>query len=532
MGFSHFTELYSHIMRVINNSTYLYPDRRGFLTRSFHKAGQPACRQAGNVPPIGCDGIYGFHYRIIILLCLLIFSVASFSFADERVLDLSPLYYRKTDEAKQLKEVEILGSVFELKYSPEARKYSLKPFFNLEEDTVKKEKLTEILWPIGKFKRTEKGKLDWILPLYYSKYDTWDDGKETGTTMLLPFYIGGEAENGNYHLFFPLYGNLKGWFNKDEIKIALFPLYSSTVKGNDSSTEVMWPIFHYAKGEGHEGYRLWPFYGYDKKEGKHLKRFYLWPFVNYQKFYEGDKLVKTSFLSLPFYGFTESEKRSVETIMFPLYVHDKSSTRKYNRYDIIWPIFSFSRGEGRHITQFFPLFRFDRKGDTVHDVILWPFYWFDKVSSDGYERKESRLVPFFEDRRESWEKDKTDGRLVSLWPFYSYKRDRKDNVKISSPSLLAFLGYGKFREKMEENYSFLWAFYKYEGDKEGNSKSAYLWSLYKDQKSKTGRSINIPLFFSYNRDEKGEKTSFLKGLFETKKEGDKTKLKLFYIPLF
>jgi len=529
MGFSHFTELYSHIMRVINNSTYLYPDRRGFLTPSGRE--QPACRQAGNVPPIGRDDIYGFHYRIIILFCLLIFSVAPFSFAEEKVFNLSPLYYSKTDEAKQLKNVEIFGSIFEFKYTPETHKYSLKPFFNLEEDTARKEKLTEILWPIGKFKRTEKGKLEWILPVYYSKYDTWEDGKETGTTMLLPFYIGGKAENGSYNLFFPIYGNLKGWFNKDEIRVALFPVYSTAAKDSDKSLDFMWPIFHYVKGEGHEGYRFWPLYGYDRKEGKHLKRFYLWPFVNYQKFYEEGNLVKTSFLALPFYGFTKSKNRSVETIMFPLYVHDKNSTRDYNRYDIIWPVFSFSRGKGRQITQFFPLFRFDKKEDATHNVILWPFYWYDKINTDNYERQVSRLVPFYEDKREIWERDKTNERTVSLWPFYSYNRDRMDNVKALSPSLLSFLGYGRFRERIEANYSFLWAFYKYEGDKEGNSESKLLWSLYKDKKSKTKRSISIPLFFSYNRDEKGEKTSFLKGLFETKKEGDKKSLKLFYIPL-
>jgi len=518
---SRLAESFSHIVVPKNKLPYFNPDRQGFLTPS---------QQDENILPIRCNVTYCFHYRIIILFCLIIFSIPSSLFAEEMSLNLSPLYYQRADESKGLKQIEILGSLFRLKFTHQERNYSLKPLFNFEEDIAKKEKTVEVLWPLGKYQRTEKKKEGRFLPFYYSKYETLEDSREIGTSMFLPLYIGGETEKGKYHLFFPFYGTLKSWFTKDEMRIFLFPLYIDSVKENDKSREVLWPIFHYAKGEKHTGYRFWPIYGFDKIEGKHLKTFYLWPLVNYQKIYEGDKLVKKRFISLPFYGFQESDGRNVEAILFPLYVHDKSRTQKYNRYDIIWPIFSLSYGEGRQIKQFFPLFRFDKRGNTTHDIILWPLFWFDRVSSDGYERRVNRFAPLFEDRKETWTKEEKKGRSISLWPIISYDRDREDNVKISVPSLVSFLGHERFRERMEENYSYLWTLYKYERDKEGNSASTLFWKLFKDEKKGSERSIEIPLIFSYTKNEKGNSFSLLKGFLERKNEGEKSRWKILYIP--
>lgn len=453
------------------------------------------------------------------------------AFSEEKALDLSPLYYKKTDDSKKSAEVRILGPLFELKYTPEKLNYALRPFLNVEEDIGKKEINTDFFWPFGRYSRDEKSVLKRFIPLYFSKYDTQDDGRKEGYTMLFPFYIGGEAENGKYNLFFPFYGNLKRWLNKDEIKFIGFPFYIESRKGNDRGWEILWPIFHFAKGEGHRGFKFMPFYGFDKAEGKHLKKFYLWPFYSDQKFYEGDKLTDEIFIIFPFYGYDRSEERDVGVIMFPLYMYDNSKKQNYSRHDFLWPIVSVTSGETRQVRQFFPFFRLDKTEDITHNFFLWPLFWFNKTTTDGYEIKVKYFVPFFTDRKETWADENKTARKINFWPFASYRRDKEDKTEISSLSLIPFSGPGPLIEKFEKNFSPLWTFYKYNSDKEGNSETSLLWSLYKYEKRNDGKTIKIPLLFSYESDGKGKDFSILKGLIEHRKEGEKNNWKILYFPL-
>jgi len=453
------------------------------------------------------------------------------AFSEEKALDLSPLYYKKTDDSRQSAEVRILGPLFELKYSPEKLNYALRPVLDVEEDIDKKKINIDFFWPLGRYARDEKGVLGRFIPFYYSKYETQDDGRRIGSTLFLPFYIGGEAENGKYNLFFPFYGNLKKWLNKDELKFIGFPLYVETRKGDDRGWEILWPIFHYAKGEGHTGFKFFPFYGFDKAEGKYLKKYYLWPFYSNQKFYEGNKLAEESLIVLPFYGYEKSEEREVGVVMFPLYLYDNNKKRNYARYDIIWPVFSFTSGETRQVRQFFPLFRFDKSEDITHNFFLWPFFWFDKITTDGHEKKVKTLVPFFTDRKETWTDGKKTARKINLWPFLSYRRDKEDRTEISSLSLIPFSGEGLFIEKFEKNFSPFWTFCRYNRDKKGNSETTLFWDLYKYQKKDDWKTIKIPLLFSYESDKSGKGFSILKGLFEHKKEGVKNHWRVLYFPL-
>src|SRR3972149_8346254 len=110
------------------------------------------------------------NFKIIIpLFIFTIFLNPLPSFSEEKTLDLSPLYYKKTDDSKQSAEVRILGPLFELKYSPEKFNYALRPFLNVEEDIGKKEINTDFLWPLGRYSRDEKTVLKRFIPLYFSK---------------------------------------------------------------------------------------------------------------------------------------------------------------------------------------------------------------------------------------------------------------------------------------------------------------------------------------------------------------------------
>ncbi len=473
-----------------------------------------------------------FFFIITLLFYGLILLNPLPTFSEEKALDLSPLYYKKTDDAKKSSEVRMLGPLFELKYTPEKINYGLRPLLNVEEIIGKRKEINaEFLWPLGKYSRDDKKVIKRFFPIYFSKYDTDDYGSKTGYTMLLPLYIGGEAENGKYNFFFPFYGNLKKWLNKDEIKFIGFPLYIETRKDNDRGWEILWPIFHYGKGEGRKGFKFMPFYGFDEAEGKFQKKFYFWPFYSDQKFYEGDKLSEEIFIMFPFYGYARTEERDFGTIMFPLYMYDYNKKRNYSRHDYLWPIISTTSGEARQVRQFFPLYRLDKSEDITHNFFLWPFIWYNRMAVDGYEKEDKYFVPIFTDKKETWSEENKSARRINLWPLLSYRRDKEDRTEISSLSLLPFTGPGPLIDKLEKNFSPLWTFYKYESDKEGNSGTALLWSLFKYEKRNDGRTIKIPLLFSYESDEKGKGFSILNGLIERRKKDDKNRLKVFYIPL-
>src|SRR4030067_3612020 len=110
------------------------------------------------------------NYKTIIPLFLLaIFLNPLPSFSEEKTLDLSPLYYKKTDDSKQSAEVRILGPLFELKYSPEKFNYALRPFLNVEENIGRKEINADFFPPLGKYKRDDKSSFKMFIPLYFSK---------------------------------------------------------------------------------------------------------------------------------------------------------------------------------------------------------------------------------------------------------------------------------------------------------------------------------------------------------------------------
>jgi len=166
--------------------------------------------------------------------------------------------------------------------------------------------------------------------------------------------------------------------------------------------------------------------------------------------------------------------------------------------------------------------------------ILWPLYRYSKVTLEDYKRtRKSVLLILYKDIKDQpIIEGGTSGRRVSLWPLFSYTRDRNGNRHFKFISLLEPLISGS--ERLERSWSPLWQFFVWKKYNDGRTVTSFLWNIFRTEHSEEVTKVSfqpiIPIF-SYTKDANVSKTHFLGGLFGYQKIGSKKKIKLFFIPI-
>jgi len=323
----------------------------------------------------------------------------------------------------------------------------------------------------------------------------WDREKYL---YVLPFYISSEKNDKKTLALFPFYGHLENWLGFESYDFIMFPFYSSSKDNEEKSYNFCWPFFNYSFSQGKRYYRIWPFYGRKFLAGEYEREFILWPFYNRHKFFKDDGTVdRERLLIFPFYGHFSSDSAQTKLFMFPLYMAQKKLKDDYFRYDALWPFLSYARGGKRKVTQVFPLFRIEEKGDSFRNFYLWPLFWKGDIRVSGYRRRFFSFVPLYIYNRTQWEKNGTDEKLHKVWPLFSYRNDG-NSLLVRSLEIIPFNEKGKFGESFYKNIGALFSLWEYHKNSEENSVGF----------------------------------SFLKGLFGyERKEGLKT-FKFFYFPVY
>ncbi|GJM15389.1 MAG: hypothetical protein DHS20C13_07160 [Thermodesulfobacteriota bacterium] len=441
------------------------------------------------------------------------------------------------DEETGEKRIDALGPFISYDKKAQERGYGLRPIFYKYEDIRKDRNSFDFIYPLSTY-RTFEGdtKFQALMYIFYYKSDLQENGYREREYTLFPFVFARHAEDPDRSFFavFPVYGNMKNKYGKDRIKFFLFPLFLQTENYGVKNSNFIWPFIGYYSGNGASGGRLWPVYG-QKTVGDSVKdEFALWPIYmkRYREFY-GSEI--NSLAILPFYYGLDMPGRKQRTYGWPFFTYIENTNRNFKRYDMPWPIVTFSRGDV-NTNRIFPLFSVKKEEDFESGYALWPLYSWRSHKLDDYEIKKRAIAYFLYKDVQNIPRVEggRDSRAINLWPLFTYRRlpDGRAYFNFISP-LETFLQDNAPRER---NWRPLWTLFRWDRDEEGNHVSSFLWNTFRTESTKKGVKVDLrPIIpvISYENTEEKDKFHILGGLFgySKDKENNKKTLKFLFIPV-
>jgi hypothetical protein len=371
---------------------------------------------------------------------------------------------------------------------------------------------------------------------------------------LYPFYFqqrSTDAEE-NYTALFPVYGHLQNRFARSEIDFVLWPLYLKTIRrppasslpddpflnlggrflsarrGDVTTYNYVYPIFHWRTGEGLQGWQVWPLLGHEKKivtsktnnwgdpelSPGHEHWFALWPFYYHLHRGIGSANPDHDWAVVPFYRAQRSPLRDSTSYGIPLGVTiTDDRARRYREWSAPWPFIVFARGEGKTINRVWPLFGQGEAAGLESNFYLWPGYHYRRKQGETLDRRRTRILVFLAAHTKETNKEtaKTKTR-TDVWPLYTHRRDfdGRTRLQIFAP-LEPILSASK---SMERNYSPLWSVWRAEENPvTGATSQSLLWNLYRRETTPTSK-----------------KGSLLFGLVQYHSRAETTRWRLFYLP--
>lgn len=462
-----------------------------------------------------------FGSMILFLLWSWISGCATLSPGPRRE-NFEPLFLYSEDEPKEGVASDVLGPFFTYRQDKEGKDLAWRPFFYWKREEGRYT-LLEYLYPLGKYKRTEKEVESYFMPFFSTRKDlTQEQKKERG--FLLAFW--GETEKGEpYGGFFPLYGKLKKRFGKDEMNFILWPVYSDSREGDNRTYSFLWPFFSRTEGGGKDGFKMWPIYGYERKEKDYEKIFFLWPIFHFERrhLYTDDPTEMA--MVFPLYVSSASSKRVSRSVLWPFFNYTYDEEDHYTQWDFPWPFLQWAKGDDKSIFRIFPLYGHKRWEDRESGYILWPLYWYNREEEKGYQMIRHRFLLLSKDQTEVWKDEGKRARILRIWPLFYYGQRKEGSVHFHFPALIPIDDEG-----FERNWGPLFRLYEYRRNPEGDFESKFLWGLYLHRKSASRELYELSFFLTYYTAEDLFYFSLLKGLLEYRAEGDKRALRLFYSP--
>ncbi len=454
-----------------------------------------------------------FYYALFIcMFFLIIFSVKP-SFGEED-FSLGPIF--NTDHDSQSEETNALGPFITSKKTDKTSEFGFRPLFYWTEDKESKSDEFDFIYPFVTYRRNES---DWRVQSFFYLISYESNQKESGfrekefTLFPIIFAKKAEEKKDSYFALFPIYGQIRNKFLKDEINFYLFPLFLQTKKGEATNYSFLWPIFGYYTGGGQKGFRFWPLFGYRKKEGSLDEKFTLWPIYTSKKrvFYGENQETLSVF---PFYYSFQSPEKTQTTYLGPLFSHLVDKKKGIERWDTPWPLLNFTRGKEEE-NRIFPFYANKVNGKDEEGFFLWPLYRYNTITLADYKRRRDTILFFlYSDVKEEPIVDGgRSGRRIDVWPLFTYKRDREGNLSFHFLSILEPFLSGN--EGIERNYASFWRLYEWKKDKDGRVVSTFLWNTFRDETNKEG----------------AKKFYFLGGLFGYKADSYKKTIKILFIPI-
>lgn len=438
--------------------------------------------------------------------------------------NFAPLFLYSEDEEGEGKALDLLGPFFTYRQDPQERDVAFRPFFYWQRETGQYT-LLEYLYPLGSYKRTNTEVESNFTLLYSTRRDlTKETPEKKERTFLLAMW--GETEEGErYGGFFPIYGNLKNRFGRDEINFYLWPIYSNSREGENKTHSFLWPIFSYSGGGGRESFKIWPLAGYDRKENDYEKTFFLWPFFDFERrnLYTDDPTQVS--MVFPLYVSMASSKQVYRSVIWPFFTYTYDEETRYTQWELPWPFYQRGEGENRSFFHLFPFYRHKQLEGLDAGYILLPIYMFDHEYTDKYDKKINRYLLLSKDQTEIWKDEGKQERRLRIWPLFYYRHKKDGSAYLYWPVIIPvdFEGF-------ERSWVPLLSLYEYRRTPKGASESKFLWGFYLHQKSPSHELHELSFLLTSYAAKDLSYFCLLRGLLEYRAEGPTGKLRLLYSP--
>ena len=395
---------------------------------------------------------------------------------------------------------EVVGPFYFREQLGSKETWAFPPFLSRTVDTELDYTEVDVLYPLLTYDRFGKeSRIQLMQALSLSDSGEQDDSV-TRKLSIFPFYFQQRSTNAakNYTALFPIYGTMKNRMLRDEVSFVMFPAYGMSRRRDVVTHNYLYPFFHLREGNHLKGWQLWPVvgrevkkphtitneYGLEEMVPGHRRDFFLSPSFlrNHLDIGTTNEIRETAVL--PLFSLSRSPARDSSVFAWPFlkYTHDKAN--RYREWGFPWPLWLVARGEGKHMTRFWPLFSQGRKGTREGSRLEGEFYawpiWSEKRAYDtSLERRRSRILYFlFSDILERNPETGKDRRRRDLWPLFTYRKELDGRERLQALSLLAPLLPNN--KSVERNWSPLWAFWRTEKNPKTNSRSdSLMWNLWR-----------------------------------------------------
>jgi hypothetical protein len=437
--------------------------------------------------------------------------------------NFAPLFIYSEDEQREGKKLDMLGPFFTYRKDQEEKDVAFRPLFYSKSEPERYR--LDYIYPMGKYERTKTRVESYFRLIYSTDRDlTQEPTEKKERGFLLVFW--GETDKGeSYGGFFPLYGNLKNRFGRDELNFLLWPIYSDSREGESKIYTFLWPFFSRYEGKGRDGFKFWPLAGYDRKENDYDRTFFLWPIFHFEKRYLYTDDPTEINMVLPFYASTASSKRVSRSVIWPFFNYTYDEDDHYTQWDLPWPFIQWAKGDEKSIFRIFPFYGRKNWEGFARGYILWPIYWYFSEEDDQYKKVINRYLLLSKDEARVWKKEGKEERRLRVWPLFYYRQEKEGSEYLYWPCLIPvdYEGY-------ERNWVPVLSLYEYRRSPQGARESKFLWGFYVHRKNATRELFEVSFLLTYYLEEDLSYFSLLKGLLEYRADGTQRTLRVLYSP--
>jgi hypothetical protein len=450
------------------------------------------------------------------------------AFAED--INLGPIFTRDTTLLGE-KRVRIFGPLFEERVSADGRTVcSVRPLFTRSIEADGRDNCTYLLWPLATAKTTGNEVSTRFGLTFYTDFDKTNPMSSWRLWVLPVLLMGRGSNGGNYFGVFPIGGKASDLLLFDRADFFLFPLYLRTVRGHETTTDVVWPLISSSTGEGRSRMRVFPFYGQSVQEGVSRSMFLLWPILSWSRCVKPGQ-EGGGFVLFPLIGRIYSPN-SKSWLLFPPFFRWTEGA-KFKEANFPWPFAQTSSGR---INKFYlwPLVGAKSEPGMRDGFVMWPFVRCQEREIKGEMRGHLSILPFlqYDVRKKIVDGKKADGtetisKSMKLWPLWSRRSEGRTSI-LHVPALWP----ARDIEPISNTYAPIWTLFS-RVDTPDSSDSELLWGLIRRRKGPTSASSSIFPLVSWNRSDaaQGEtqEWSFLLGLIGYRKSGNHGNLRLLFM---
>jgi hypothetical protein len=453
------------------------------------------------------------------------------AFSEDSII-AGPLFARFPLTLAPGERTEILGPCFYSQQTESQHQWGIPPLtFSHTEDSATDSEQFEFAYPVLSYIRFGS-QYRWQFFQFFSFAGGQDPG-DTGTHRfsIFPIFFQQRSTDPSqdYTAVFPIHGEIKHRFFRDDIQFTMFPLYSKTRKRDVVTYNMPYPFYHRRYGDGLEGWQLFPMTGHEHKNltlrtngfgetqvvGGHDSRFVMWPFFTRVTNGIGTDDVVTQEGLIPFYSVYRSKLRNSTSYGWPIgATHTVDREKKYEEWGTPWPLVVHAHGEGKTEKRFWPFYSRATNQTLEANWYCWPVYKYNRIKSPPLDRDRTRILFFLYSRVN--EKNTETGkafRRTDLLPLFTHRRDFNGNERLQVLSILEPIF--PTNVKFERTYGPLYALWRSEKNpRTGAASQSLLWNLYRREVTPQTRKISLLL-----------------GLFQYQTGMEGTRWRVCYIPM-